>query len=167
MECSYYSYKKLWCYETFFREEHSALEAVGALSIGASINHTDLKASLDSMQDNLTKKLEQSLHENLVHALHTYISYERDYQESKNSNNSDTKSINAINSKETDPNILRLLDSLTKEIKALKAKVVFLLLRIQTLRIIYPPLIHVLSNLIKGTVGLMDVVIIEVIVSKP
>ena len=77
------------------------------------------------MQEDLTKKLEQSLHENLVHALHTYSAYERDYLENNHNDIKDMESINATKAKETNPSILRLLDSLTKEIKSLKAKAVF------------------------------------------
>ena len=65
----------------FFREEYSSLEAVGALSIKESINHTELQQSLEVMQTDMTRHLEQSLQQNLIQALHTYSSLERDYHE--------------------------------------------------------------------------------------
>ena len=112
----------------FFRAEYSSLEEVGALSIKESINHIDLQQSLDTMQKDLTQHLEQSLQQNLIHALHTYSSLEREYHEPSPpaSSPATVEELNAATTlKNTDPNLLRLIESLTKEIKLLKAKSVF------------------------------------------
>ena len=110
--------------KTFFCAEHSALEAVGALSINVSINHTQLKNSLDTLQKDLTSHLEDSLHANLIQALQTYSHLEREHQAAQEEETKPPPAIsaNAAVTPKTDPALLTLIQSLKKEIDDLKAR---------------------------------------------
>ena len=110
--------------KTFFRTEYSALDAVGALSVKDSINQTQLQTSLNTLQKDLTAHLEDSLHTNLIQALQTFSSLEREHQDEQIQEPTSpiNNSTNATVMPKTDPTLLTLIQSLIKELNNLKTR---------------------------------------------
>ena len=103
----------------FMREEMSALEAVGALTIQDSLNQVEILKAIQQQQEELTQNMEQRMQVNLVEALAQYGHMERDLNTAVPVTPSATDVNAVLTATPQDLAIHKTLEELTAKIEAL------------------------------------------------
>ena len=110
-------------FKTLMREEHCALEAVGALNVADTTLHANLLREIKEGQDNMVDNIKQDMHAHFMECLGYYASMEQEEEENERRDDDASYQANAARrATTTEEKMFQLFQNMEKRMDDLSKK---------------------------------------------